>query len=340
MKILVAGGAGYIGTHASLALMAQGHEVVIADSLVNSRPSVLQRVERLAQKPIGFCQVDVCRQEQLDAVFAAQAFDAVINFAGYKSVGDSVEAPLGYYRNNLNAALTLLESMRRHDVRIFVFSSSAAVYGNPSALPITEGAALKPHNPYGRTKLFIEEILRDLSRSDSNWKIAILRYFNPVGGVPGGELGEQPAGTPGNLVPLLSLVAAGKRERLQVFGGDYDTPDGTAIRDYIHVMDLARGHVAAMQKLAAADPGTLLTLNFGTGRGYSVLEMIDAFARASGREIPYEVVARRPGDPARSFADPGLAKRELGWEASYGLDDMCRHAWQWQCRLDSNSDAD
>lgn len=333
MRILVAGGAGYIGTHTCVALLEQGHEVVVVDSLANSHRSALQRVEQIVRQKIEFHHADVRDQKSLEQIFSKRPVDAVIDFAGHKAVGESVHAPLEYYDNNLNCAIALMQAMIRFDVKLMVFSSSAAVYGELSDLPISENAALAPQNPYGRSKLYIEGMLRDLLSSDPTMRIAILRYFNPVGAHPSSLIGEQPGNRPGNLMPVVSMVAAGLLERVQVFGGDYDTPDGTAIRDYIHIMDLARGHVSALHRLQAAGETSALTVNLGTGRGYSVLELIKAFETTTGQRIPYEIVARRPGDAAICYADPTRANEELGWETELSIEAMCQHAWRWQCRL-------
>ena len=333
MRILVAGGAGYIGTHTCVALLEQGHEVVVVDSLANSHRSALQRVEQIVRQKIEFHRLDVRDQKSLDQVFSTGTVDALINFAGHKAVGESVHAPLEYYDNNLNCAIALMKAMIRFDVKFMVFSSSAAVYGESAALPISEDAALAPHNPYARSKLYIEGMLRDLLRSDPTRRIAILRYFNPVGAHPSGLIGEQPGNRPENLMPLVSMVAAGLLERLRIFGGDYATPDGTAIRDYIHIMDLARGHVSALHRLQAASEASALTINLGTGMGYSVLDVINAFEKTTGQRIPYEIVARRPGDAACCYADSTLANKELDWKTEFCIEEMCQHAWNWQCRL-------
>ncbi len=328
MHILVTGGAGYIGSHTCLALLQAGHQVVVVDNLVNSREEPLKRVQEITGKTLEFHPVDLLDKPALNAVFARAKVEAVIHFAGLKSVGESVEIPLRYYQNNLIGTLVLCEVMDRHEVKNLVFSSSATVYGDPHEVPIGEDFPLSVTNPYGRTKLMIEEILRDLYVASERWSIALLRYFNPVGAHASGRLGEDPQGVPNNLLPYISQVAVGKRTELLVFGDDYPTPDGTGVRDYIHVVDLARGHLKALERLIA-NPG-VATYNLGTGRGYSVLEMIAAFEKTSGREVPYKVVGRRSGDIATCYADPSLARRELGWSAARGIDEMCADAWRWQ----------
>lgn len=326
--ILVTGGAGYIGSHTCVELLAAGHEVVVVDSLVNSSEVALQRVQEIAGRPVMFHHVDCCDRAALDRIFAAQPIDAVIHFAGLKAVGESVSQPLRYYHNNVTGTIHLLEAMAAADVKRLVFSSSATVYGDPASVPIREDFPLSATNPYGQTKLTIELILRDLALADPTWRICPLRYFNPVGAHVSGRIGEDPNGIPNNLMPFVLQVAVGKRPHLNVFGGDYPTPDGTGIRDYIHVVDLARGHLAALERLDGLDPYT--PINLGTGKGSSVLDMVRAAAAAAGREIPHRIVDRRPGDVAASFADPGLAKRLLGWQATLNLADMCRDGWRWQ----------
>jgi UDP-glucose 4-epimerase len=327
-KILVTGGAGFIGSHTVVELLQAGHEVVVVDNLSNSSPVALERVAEICGRAPAFAEVDVRDREGLRRVFAEHEIEAVVHFAGLKAVGESVEQPLAYYQNNLGGSATLCEAMAEAGVKRLVFSSSATVYGNPETLPIREDFPLGATNPYGRTKLFIEELLRDLHASDPAWRIAILRYFNPIGAHPSGRIGEDPQGIPNNLFPFITQVAVGRRERLAVFGGDYPTPDGTGVRDYIHVVDLALGHLRALERLAAA-PG-LVTCNLGTGQGYSVLEMVRSFERVTGRAIPYEIVDRRPGDIAACWADPAFAARELGWKAERGLDKMCADGWRWQ----------
>jgi UDP-glucose 4-epimerase len=327
--ILVTGGAGYIGSHTCVELLAAGYDVVVVDNLCNSKPEALRRVEAIAGRKLrAFHQVDVCDRAALAEVFSAHRIDAVIHFAALKAVGESVAQPLRYYGNNIAGTVVLAEVMAAAGVKTFVFSSSATVYGDPASVPINEDFPTGPTNPYGRTKWMMEYVLRDLAAADPAWRIALLRYFNPVGAHPSGRIGEDPNGIPNNLMPFVTQVAVGKREKLSVFGDDYATPDGTGVRDYIHVVDLADGHVKALQRLAQS-PG-VLTVNLGTGRGYSVLEVVKAFEVASGRRVPYQIVARRPGDVAQCWADPALAERELGWRATRGLDDMCADSWRWQ----------
>lgn len=328
MRILVTGGAGYIGSHTCVELLNAGHTVSVIDNLANSSAESLRRVEAITGRTLRFIAADLRDGPRLANLLQAGAFDAVIHFAGLKAVGESVSQPLDYYDNNLGGTLGLCRAMAASGVKRLVFSSSATVYGDPQRVPIDEGFPLAATNPYGRTKLFIESLLRDLAAADPEWAIAILRYFNPVGAHPSGRIGEDPQGIPNNLVPFIAQVAAGRLPELQVFGNDYETPDGTGVRDYIHVVDLAQGHLAALARLAAR-PG-VLTYNLGTGRGYSVLEMVAAFAAAAGRAIPYRIVARRPGDVAVCYADPGLAARELGWQARLGLAEMMADTWRWQ----------
>ena len=327
-SILVTGGAGYIGSHTVLLLLEAGHQVVVLDNLSNSSRESLNRVERLAGKAVAFVEGDIRDANCLDTLFSDYDIAAVIHFAGLKAVGESVAMPLSYYDCNVTGSLRLLEAMERAGVHTMVFSSSATVYGDPATVPIREDFPLSSTNPYGATKLHIEDMLRDLYRSNEKWKLALLRYFNPVGAHESGQIGEDPAGIPNNLMPYIAQVAVGKREKLGVFGGDYPTPDGTGVRDYIHVMDLAQGHLAALEALDA-DAG-LLTVNLGTGRGYSVLEMVTAFSQASGRPVPYEIVERRPGDVASCYADPAHANAVLGWEAQRGIEEMCEDHWRWQ----------
>ncbi len=329
-RILLTGAAGYIASHTWLALQAAGFEVVGVDNFANSSPQVLPRLERLGGRPIRFIEADVCDRSAMDQLFATQQVDAVVHFAAHKAVGESTQKPLEYYRNNLGGLINIAQVMQAHGVQRLVFSSSATVYGQPDRLPITEDAALQATNPYGTTKLLGEELLRETERCTSGWAIAYLRYFNPVGAHESGDIGEDPRGTPNNLMPYVAQVAVGKRPRLQVFGGDYDTPDGTGVRDYIHVMDLAEGHVAALRHLL--ERGSSLTVNLGTGQGYSVLEVVQAFEAASGRAVPYDIVDRRPGDVAACYADPSLARALLGWSATRGLAQMCEDAWRWQSR--------
>ncbi len=326
--VLLTGAAGYIASHTWLALQAAGLRVLGIDDFSNSSPEVLARLEKLCGERPEFERADVCDANALDRLFAAERIDAVVHFAAFKAVGESSAKPLEYYRNNIGGLVTLARTMQRHGCRRLVFSSSATVYGQPEKLPITEDAPLSTTNPYGATKLMGENILRDLERSEPGWAIALLRYFNPVGAHESGLIGEAPQGTPNNLMPYVTQVAVGQRDKLRVFGNDYDTPDGTGVRDYIHVLDLADGHVAAVKRLL--DGNDSFTVNLGTGRGYSVLEVIRAFERASGRAVPYEVVPRRPGDIAACYADPALAQRLLGWRAQRDLAAMCADSWRWQ----------
>lgn len=326
--ILVTGGAGYIGSHTVVALLERGEDVLIFDNLCNSSRKVLERIERICGRRPGFIEGDIRDKPSLKSVFNAESIEAVIHFAGLKAVGESVEKPLRYYDNNLLGTINLLEAMAEAGTRRLVFSSSATVYGDPHSVPIREDFPLQATNPYGRSKLMIEAMLRDLMQSDAAWQVAILRYFNPVGAHVSGLIGESPNGVPNNLMPFIAQVAVGRRPELAVFGNDYPTPDGTGVRDYIHVVDLAQGHLAALDALARTGRG--LTVNLGTGQGYSVLEMIHAFEQASGRTVPYRVVDRRPGDIASCYADPALAQAVLGWKAERGLDAMCADAWRWQ----------
>jgi len=327
-NILVTGGAGYIGSHTCLELLQAGYKVVVVDNLSNSSEESLKRVQELTGKSLDFHQVDLLDHDGLDAVFASYPVDAVIHFAGLKAVGESVEIPLRYYHNNVTGTLILCEVMREHDVKDIVFSSSATVYGDPHKVPITEDFPLSATNPYGRTKLIIEDILRDLHRADGAWNIVLLRYFNPVGAHASGRIGEDPSGIPNNLFPYITQVAVGKLNQLSVFGNDYPTRDGTGVRDYIHVVDLSLGHLRALDRLPS-NPG-VATYNLGTGRGYSVLEVVKAFEEASGKEVPYKIVGRRPGDVASCYADPTKAERELNWRAERGIAEMCTDAWRWQ----------
>jgi UDP-glucose 4-epimerase len=328
MEVLVTGGAGYIGSHTCLELLQAGYEVIVVDNLVNSKEESLKRVQELTGKSLRFHKVDLLEKETLGAVFENYSIEAVIHFAGLKAVGESATIPLRYYYNNVAGTLILCDVMQEHNVRNLVFSSSATVYGDPHRVPITEDFPLSATNPYGRSKLMIEEILRDLHRADESWNIGILRYFNPVGAHSSGRIGEDPNGIPNNLVPYIAQVAVGKLPELFVFGNDYPTHDGTGVRDYIHVVDLALGHLKALDKLTS-NPG-VVTYNLGTGRGYSVLEVVAAFEKASGKKMPYKMVKRRPGDVASCYADPTKAKRELGWTADRGIDEMCVDVWRWQ----------
>jgi UDP-glucose 4-epimerase len=330
MHILVTGGAGYIGSHTCLALLGCDYTVTVVDNLSNSSRESLRRVEELTGKKLTFFQVDLLDRAGLAGVFGqcGEKIDAVIHFAGKKAVGESVEKPLLYYHNNITGTLILCEVMAAHGVKNIIFSSSATVYGDPATVPITEDFPLSCTNPYGRTKLMVEEILRDVHHADREWNVCLLRYFNPVGAHKSGRIGEDPGGIPNNLVPYIAQVAVGKLAQLSVFGNDYPTPDGTGVRDYIHVVDLAEGHVKALAKVLQR-PGVVV-YNLGTGKGYSVLEMVRTFAKASGREVPYRIVDRRPGDIAACYADPTKALVELGWQARHGLMEMCQDTWRWQ----------
>lgn len=327
MNILVTGGAGYIGSHTCVQLLAHNHTVVVVDNLANSSPVALERVQEISGKSVVFELVDVLDTEALERVFSEHAIDAVVHFAGFKAVGESVTEPARYYQTNVQGTLNLIQAMQTYDVSQLVFSSSATVYGDPAEVPITEEAPLDPTNPYGRTKFVAEMLLRDHAAANPQWGVVLLRYFNPVGAHPSGLIGEDPRDTPNNLMPYVAQVAIGRLPYVNVFGTDYDTPDGTGIRDYIHVQDLAAGHVAALSVLAT--PG-VHTYNLGTGRAYSVLEMIAAFEAASGQPVPYQVQGRRPGDIAACFASPAKALDELLWQASQDIDAMCRDAWRWQ----------
>ncbi|MFH2092461.1 MAG: UDP-glucose 4-epimerase GalE [Pseudomonadota bacterium] len=328
MKILVTGGAGYIGSHTCVELLNENHEVVVLDNLCNSSEESLSRVQEITGKSLDFYQADLMNENQIESIFIHHKIDAVIHFAGLKAVGESVSIPLQYFSNNITGTLNLLKVMDRHCVKNIVFSSSATVYGDPASLPIKETFPLSATNPYGRTKLMIEEILQDLHVSDNRWNIALLRYFNPVGAHISGKIGEDPNGIPNNLVPYISRVAIGSLAQLSVFGNDYDTPDGTGVRDYIHVVDLAIGHIKTLPKLFT-NPGVVI-YNLGTGKGCSVLDMIKGFETASRQKVAYQIVDRRPGDIAACWADPAKAKQELGWEAKKTLADMCQDTWRWQ----------
>ena len=328
MSILVTGGAGYIGSHTCLELLQAGYDVIVADNLANSKTEALQRVQELTGKTLTFHQVNLVEKDALEAVFQGARIDAVMHFAGLKAVGESVSMPLQYYRTNITGTLNLCEVMRQHGVKTLVFSSSATVYGDPHTVPIKETFPLSATNPYGRSKLMIEEILRDLHVSDTTWDIALLRYFNPVGAHASGRIGEDPNDIPNNLFPYISQVAIGTLPALAVFGNDYPTPDGTGVRDYIHVVDLALGHMKALEALAS-HPGAV-AYNLGTGRGYSVLEVVAAFEQACGKRVPYKIVARRPGDVAACYASPLKAKSDLQWSALKDIDTMCADAWRWQ----------
>jgi UDP-glucose 4-epimerase len=326
--ILVTGGAGYIGTHTCVELLNDGYDVVVIDNLVNSKVEAIRRVEQITGKKVAFFAADVRDETALNEIFAAQPITAAIHFAALKAVGESVAKPIEYYRNNIEGLLALLSVMRAHKVKQIVFSSSATVYGNPKSVPIDESFPLSATSPYGQTKLMAEQILRDLQVSDPEWKIAILRYFNPVGAHESGLIGEDPNGIPNNLMPYVAQVAVGKLKSLRVFGGDYPTHDGTGVRDYIHVVDLALGHTAALDALAGGKPS--FTVNLGTGQGYSVIDAVKAFETASGKAVPYEIVDRRPGDIAACYADPGAAEQLIGWRAERDLQRMCVDQWRWQ----------
>lgn len=328
MNILVTGGAGYIGSHTCVQLLEAGHDIVVLDNLDNSCEEALNRVKKITGKDFKFYKVDLLDYDATNKVFDENKFDAVIHFAGLKAVGESVAIPLRYYHNNITGTLNLCDIMSKHNVKKIVFSSSATVYGDPATVPITEDFPLHATNPYGRTKLMIEEILRDLYVSDNDWDIVILRYFNPVGAHASGMMGEDPNGIPNNLVPYISRVAIGTLECLSVFGNDYNTPDGTGVRDYIHVVDLADAHVKSVEKIE--EKSGVLTYNVGTGNGYSVLDIVKAFGKACGHDIKYKIVDRRPGDIAICYADPAKAKAELGFEAKKTLEDMCNDTWKWQ----------
>lgn len=327
-SILVTGGTGYIGSHTVVALLAAGHDVFIIDNLCNSKASVLDRIERIAGRRPGFLRMDIRDRSGLRGFFLEHHCAAVIHFAGLKAVGESVVRPLEYYENNVSGSMALLESMAEAGVKTIVFSSSATVYGEPPTVRFGESLPLLPVNPYGRSKMMVEDMLRDVAAADSAWRIALLRYFNPAGAHPSGLIGEDPSGIPNNLMPYIAQVAMGKLSELSVYGNDYPTPDGSGVRDYVHVVDLARGHLAALEALDA--DGRMLTVNLGAGRGYSVFEMIRTFSEISGRSVPYRVVARRQGDLAEYFADTALAFKTLGWQAKLGIDAMCADTWRWQ----------
>ena len=328
MAVLVTGGAGYIGSHTVVQLLEDNREVVIVDDLSNSSPKVIDRIEAITGKRPKFYEVNILDEEKMEEIFKENKIDSVIHFAGFKAVGESVAKPLAYYTNNLTTTLIVLNLMKKYGVRNFVFSSSATVYGDPHTCPILETFPLSATNPYGRTKLMIEEMLVDICKADKELNVALLRYFNPVGAHESGTIGEEPNGIPNNLMPYITKVAVGKLEKLSVFGNDYNTPDGTGVRDYIHVVDLANGHLKALAKLET-NPG-LVIYNLGTGKGYSVLDMVKAFSKACGKDIPYVIAPRRPGDVAMCYADATKAKEELGWEAKYDLDRMCADSWRWQ----------
>jgi len=339
MKVLVTGGAGYIGSHTCVELLNAGHDVVVVDDYSNSKSEAIARVQEIAQAPLALYVADVRDKAKLLAIFRDEKPDAVIHFAGFKAVGESVAKPLMYYDNNLISTIVLLQVMQEVRCRQLVFSSSATVYGIPDSVPLHESAPLRTINPYGATKLMIEDMLRDLAASDASWRIALLRYFNPVGAHSSGRIGEDPNDIPNNLMPYISQVAVGRLQKLRVFGGDYDTPDGTGVRDYIHVVDLALGHLAALQWLSGLAEGRVEAINLGTGTGYSVRDMVHAFEKACEKSVPYEVVARRPGDAASCYADSAKAHELLGWSAVRDVDAMCRDAWRWQSQNPNGYDA-
>ena len=328
MAVLVSGGMGYIGSHTTVELLNQGYEVIIVDDLSNSKEVVLDRIEKITGKLPKFYKINILNEKDLEVVFKENKIDSVIHFAAFKAVGESVAMPIEYYHNNLTTTLVMLKLMKAYNVKNFVFSSSATVYGDAKIIPITEESPLSTTNPYGATKLMIEDILRDVYKADNSMNIAILRYFNPVGAHKSGTIGEDPSGIPNNLMPYITKVAIGELKELSVFGNDYNTPDGTGVRDYIHVVDLAKGHIKALEKLDTKSG--LITYNLGTGNGYSVLDLVKAFSKASGREIPYKIVDRRPGDIAKCYADPKKANIELGWIAEKSIEEMCEDSWKWQ----------
>ncbi|MDU4143104.1 MULTISPECIES: UDP-glucose 4-epimerase GalE [Clostridium] len=329
MSILVTGGAGYIGSHTSIELLQAGYDIVIVDNFCNSKPEALNRIEELAGKKAKFYEVDILDRDGLNKVFDENNIEAVIHFAGLKAVGESVEKPIEYYENNISGTLVLCDVMRKHNVKKIVFSSSATVYGMNNKVPFSEDMpTASATNPYGSTKLFIEQILSDIYVSDNEWSVALLRYFNPIGAHESGRIGEDPNGIPNNLMPYITQVAVGKRKELSVFGNDYDTHDGTGVRDYIHVVDLAKGHLKAVEKVLSSNG--VEAYNLGTGIGYSVLDVVNSFEKASGQKVPYKIVERRAGDIATCYADATKALRELGWKAEKNLDDMCRDSWRWQ----------
>ena len=330
MKILVTGGAGYIGSHTVVELLNAGHEVAVVDNLSNASVKSLDRVEEITGKKVHFYEVDIRDDVTLDEVFRNEQPEAVIHFAGLKAVGESVEIPMKYFDNNIGGTLTLLHVMKKAGCKNMVFSSSATVYGKPETVPIREDFPTSVTNPYGRTKLVIEDILKDLYKSDPSWNVILLRYFNPIGAHESGRIGEDPSGIPNNLLPYIAKVAVGKLEKVSVFGNDYDTPDGTGVRDYIHVVDLAKGHIKAIEKIEKEKHVGCKIYNLGTGTGYSVLDIIEAFGKACGKEIPYVIAGRREGDVDTVYADPSLAKEELGWSAEYDLSKMCADTWRWQ----------
>lgn len=332
MKILLTGGAGFIGSHTIVELDNAGYEVVVVDNFVNSKKESLERVAQIIGKQVPYYKADIRDREALEEVFSEHQFDAVIHFAGLKAVGESVAKPLEYYENNMSGTFVLLDVMRTHGCKNIIFSSSATVYGDPAIIPITEECPKgQCTNPYGQTKSMLEEVLKDVQRADTEWNVVLLRYFNPIGAHASGLIGENPNGIPNNLMPYITQTAIGIRKELGVFGNDYDTPDGTGVRDYIHVVDLALGHVAALK--AIERKCGLAVYNLGTGHGYSVLDVVKAFEKANGLHVPYKIMPRRPGDIATCYCDPSKAKQELGWEAKYGIEDMCRDSWRFQCNV-------
>lgn len=328
MKIFVTGGLGYIGSHTTIELLNSGHEVIIADNLYNSNLIVLEKIEKITGRKPKFYKIDLIDEKSVDIIFKENNIDATIHFAAYKAVGESCSMPIEYYHNNITSTVVILKMMKKYNIKNFVFSSSATVYGDAEVMPIKEDYPLSATNPYGRTKLMIEDILRDIYKSDNSWNIAILRYFNPVGAHKSGEIGENPKGIPNNLMPYITKVAINELEELSVFGDDYNTSDGTGIRDYIHVVDLAKGHIKALEKLNTNSG--LVTYNLGTGNGYSVLDLVKSFSKASGKEIPYKIVGRRDGDVAVCYADPSKANNELGWKSQKSIEEMCEDSWRWQ----------
>lgn len=328
MAVLISGGLGYIGSHTSIEILEAGMEVVIVDNLYNSKEIVKEKIEEIANKKVTYYNIDATDEDSLEVVFKENKIDSVIHFAALKAVGESVEIPLEYYHNNLVSTLVLLKLMKKYEVKNFIFSSSATVYGNAEVMPIKEDFPLSVTNPYGRTKLIVEDMLRDIYYADNSWNIGILRYFNPVGAHISGLIGEEPNGIPNNLMPYITKVAIGELKEVSVFGNDYDTIDGTGVRDYIHVVDLAKGHVKALKKLDSNSG--IVTYNLGTGKGYSVVELINAFAKASGKNIPYKIVGRRAGDVGSCYADPSKANEELNWKAEKDINDMCKDSWRWQ----------
>jgi len=328
MTVLVTGGAGYIGSHTCVELLNAGYEIIIVDNFYNSKPEVLKRIKKITGKDFKFYDYDLLDREKIESIFEENHIDAVIHFAGYKAVGESVLEPLKYFYNNLTGTIILCQVMQKYNCKKMVFSSSATVYGIPERVPIEETDKLSVTNPYGRTKLMIEQILEDVHRADNSWSVALLRYFNPIGAHESGLIGEDPQGIPNNLMPYITQVAIGRLPELSVYGNDYPTKDGTGVRDYIHVVDLAKGHIKALEKIMSEN--IFEAYNLGTGKGYSVLEMIETFEKVSGRKIPYKITDRRPGDVAQCYANPAKAERELGWKAEYDLERMCRDSWRWQ----------